>query len=79
MQLPWLVDRPLPADPQASAEIYQEFLESVLPYPPGNDHPRFWGWVFGTGNVMGAFGAWAALAPSAKERVAGMGRREMRG
>jgi glutamate/tyrosine decarboxylase-like PLP-dependent enzyme len=26
----------------------------VLPYPIGNIHPRFWGWVFGTGTVLGA-------------------------
>jgi len=26
-----------------------------LPYPIGNIHPRFWGWVFGTGTVMGVF------------------------
>jgi aromatic-L-amino-acid/L-tryptophan decarboxylase len=27
----------------------------VLPYPMGNIHPRFWGWILGTGTVMGAF------------------------
>ena len=25
----------------------------VLPYPTGNDHPRFWGWAGGTGSPMG--------------------------
>jgi aromatic-L-amino-acid decarboxylase len=44
----------LPADPQPIAEIYQEFKEYVLPYPIGNIHPRFWGWVFGTGTATGA-------------------------
>jgi hypothetical protein len=39
--------RPLPLDPQLPEEIYAEFLEYVLPYPIGNIHPRFWGWVFG--------------------------------
>ncbi len=47
-------NQPLPLDPQAPAEIYEEFLENVLPYPVGNIHPRFWGWVFGTGTVLGA-------------------------
>ena len=47
-------EEPLPLDPQAPEEIYQEFLEYVLPYPIGNLHPRFWGWVFGTGTVLGA-------------------------
>ncbi len=47
-------DRPLPLDPQPPEEVYQDFLENVLPYPIGNIHPRFWGWVFGNGTVMGA-------------------------
>jgi len=46
--------KPLPLDPQPSEEIYEEFLENVLPYPIGNTPPRFWGWVFGTGTVLGA-------------------------
>jgi len=45
---------PAPLDPQPPEEIYQEFRENVLPYPIGNIHPRFWGWVFGTGTVLGA-------------------------
>jgi aromatic-L-amino-acid decarboxylase len=47
-------DGPLPLDPHPPEEVYQEFLENVLPFPIGNIHPRFWGWVFGTGTVMGA-------------------------
>jgi glutamate/tyrosine decarboxylase-like PLP-dependent enzyme len=46
---------PVPLDPQPPEEIYEEFLENVLPYPAGNIHPRFWGWVVGTGTVLGAF------------------------
>jgi aromatic-L-amino-acid decarboxylase len=46
--------RPLPLDPQPPEEIYAECLEYVLPYPIGNIHPRFWGWVFGTGTPLGA-------------------------
>jgi aromatic-L-amino-acid decarboxylase len=45
---------PVPLDPQPLEAVYQEFLENVLPYPVGNIHPRFWGWVFGTGTVSGA-------------------------
>lgn len=48
-------DCPLPNEPQDPDEIYKDFLENVLPYPVGNIHPRFWGWVFGTGTVFGAF------------------------
>jgi len=47
--------KPLPQRPQSPEEIYEEFVEKVLPYPIGNIHPRFWGWILGTGTVMGAF------------------------
>jgi aromatic-L-amino-acid decarboxylase len=46
---------PVPHDSQSPEEIYSEFVENVLPYPMGNIHPRFWGWILGTGTVMGAF------------------------
>ena len=46
--------QPVPLDPQSPEEIYEEFLDNVLPYPIGNIHPRFWGWVFGTGTPLGA-------------------------
>jgi aromatic-L-amino-acid decarboxylase len=49
------LSRALPIDPQPPEEVYEEFLENVLPYPIGCIHPRFWGWVFGTGTVLGAF------------------------
>ncbi|MFQ5981126.1 MAG: pyridoxal phosphate-dependent decarboxylase family protein [Candidatus Heimdallarchaeota archaeon] len=39
----------VPKDPEEAREIYQDFLEKILPYPLGNTHPRFWGWVAGTG------------------------------
>ena len=53
-------DQPLPLDPQPAAEVYQEFLDTVLPYPIGNLHPRFWGWVFGTGTPFGAYAEFLA-------------------
>ena len=46
-------DRPLPLEPQPAEEVYQEFLENILYHPMGNIHPRFWGWVIGTGTVTG--------------------------
>jgi glutamate/tyrosine decarboxylase-like PLP-dependent enzyme len=55
-------DQPLPHDPQAPEEIYQEFLEHVLPYPVGNIHPRFWGWVFGGGTPLGALAEFLAAS-----------------
>jgi glutamate/tyrosine decarboxylase-like PLP-dependent enzyme len=44
---------PLPRRPQKPEEIYREFQDRVLPYPMGNIHPRFWGWVIGTGTPLG--------------------------
>jgi glutamate/tyrosine decarboxylase-like PLP-dependent enzyme len=53
---------PLPLEPQAPEEVYEEFLDYVLPYPIGNTHPRFWGWVLGTGTVSGALAELLAAA-----------------
>src|SRR5215204_3457787 len=33
--------------------IYEDYIEHVLPFVIGNGHPRFWGWVSGTGTPMG--------------------------
>jgi glutamate/tyrosine decarboxylase-like PLP-dependent enzyme len=32
---------------------YREFLRLIQPYPNGNLHPRFWGWVQGNGTPLG--------------------------
>ncbi len=45
--------QPIPIEPQGAEEAYQDFVENVLPYPLGNIHPRFWGWVIGTGTPFG--------------------------
>jgi len=44
---------PLPVEPQSAGEAYQDFVDQILPYPLGNIHPRFWGWVVGTGTPFG--------------------------
>jgi len=54
--------KPLPQEPRPAEEIYQDFLESVLPYPLGNIHPRFWGWVIGTGSATGMLAEMLAAA-----------------
>jgi hypothetical protein len=43
------LDEPLPRQGQGYEKTYRDFVEGVLPYPTGNIHPRFWGWVIGTG------------------------------
>jgi hypothetical protein len=42
----------LPSAPQSFERVYEEFKRDVLPYPTGNIHPRFWGWVMGTGSPL---------------------------
>ena len=56
--------RPMPAEvrnsfsepvPQAgvgAAAAYADFRERILPFPNGSIHPRFWGWVQGTGTPL---------------------------
>lgn len=43
----------LPLQPQPAEEIYGEFLQHILPYAKGNNHPRFWSWVEGGGTPLG--------------------------
>ena len=44
----------LPREPQTLDSVYRDFTQNVLPYPTGNIHPRFFGWVHGSGNPAGA-------------------------
>jgi len=43
---------PAPRQPTPAEAVYEEFKRDVLPYPTGNTHPRFWGWVIGTGTPL---------------------------
>ena len=43
-----------PHGPAGSEAAYQEFLETIFPYPMGNIHPRFWAWYMGNGTITGA-------------------------
>jgi len=44
---------PLPRTGEGAEAAYRDFLRWVLPYGLGNTHPRFWGWVNGTGTPLG--------------------------
>jgi len=44
---------PLPRQSAGAADVYQGFKQHILPYPTGNIHPRFWGWVMGNGTPVG--------------------------
>ena len=41
-------EKSLPLKPQSPEEVYEEFVQYILPYQTGNSYPRFWGWVLGT-------------------------------
>jgi aromatic-L-amino-acid decarboxylase len=43
-----------PHEPAGAEAAYQEFLETIFPYPMGTIHPRFWAWYMGNGTVTGA-------------------------
>ncbi|MBX3189180.1 MAG: pyridoxal-dependent decarboxylase [Labilithrix sp.] len=45
-------ESPLPREPRGEEEAYADFVRRVLPYPNGNLHPRFWGWVQGNGTPL---------------------------
>lgn len=39
----------LPIEPQGTEKVCDDFVRLVLPYATGNTHPRFFGWVHGSG------------------------------
>jgi hypothetical protein len=45
----------IPLTGQSPLEVYDEICSLVLPYPVGNLHPHYWGYVQGTGSPIGAF------------------------
>jgi aromatic-L-amino-acid decarboxylase len=45
-------NEPLPLEPEGAERAYADFVQNVRPYPNGNLHPRFWGWVQGTGTPL---------------------------
>ena len=47
--------KPLPMEPEGLERAYGDFKAGVLATHGGlNTHPRFWGWVVGTGTAQGA-------------------------
>ena len=48
------LSEPLPRDPTPLADVYAQFTRAILPYHSGNIHPRFFGWVQGSGTATGA-------------------------
>jgi len=48
------LDEPFPQEPSPFSDVYDAFAQNIMPYATGNIHPRFWGWVHGTGTPGGA-------------------------
>ncbi len=61
-----LLSTPVPVDPVSPDDVLRAFKETIEPYPFGNGHPRFWGWVNSPPAVMGVFAdaLAAAMNPS---------------
>lgn len=55
-------DEPLPRTGEGDEAAYEQFRERILPYPNGNLHPRFWGWVQGNGTPLGMMSDMLAAA-----------------
>lgn len=56
------IDRPVPREPGDLAEVMDRVQRSILPFPTGNAHPRFWGWVMGNGTPEGTLADMVASA-----------------
>ena len=59
----------IPRQGSPLGSVYEEFKENVLPYPTGNAHPGFFGWVMGSGTFTGAMAD--ALASTMNAHLAG--------
>lgn len=46
----------LPKEPSDATSVYEELQNTVLPFPMGNIHPRFWAWYMGNGTISGVMG-----------------------
>lgn len=60
---------PAPWQGQGAQATYDEFLKLVRPYGNGNIHPRFWGWVQGSGAPVGVLADFlaAVMNPNASD------------
>ncbi len=46
----------IPTEEHSLNDLFTYFQDSMLPYSNGNTHPRFFGWVHGSGNIAGVMG-----------------------
>ncbi len=50
----------VPKESLPAEAVYNEFLDTIFPYPMGNIHPRFWGWYMGSGTFFAALAEFMA-------------------
>ncbi|MGE5413691.1 MAG: pyridoxal phosphate-dependent decarboxylase family protein, partial [Syntrophomonadaceae bacterium] len=55
-----LFDEPLPEEGRPYEEVLAFVREHVLPFPMGNSHPRFYGFINATADPVGAMADWLA-------------------
>jgi glutamate/tyrosine decarboxylase-like PLP-dependent enzyme len=63
------IGEPLPLEPQGPEKVYRDLCEiKETNRTTGPKHPRFWGWVMGTGNVMSGYADMIASALNASSQ-----------
>ncbi len=53
-------EAPPPHAPQPLEDVYEELNRTLMPYPMGNIHPRYWMWYMGAGSFTGALAEFLA-------------------
>ena len=56
------LSRPLPLEPEGAEATAASALRAILPFATGNSHPRFFGWVHGSGTPGGVIADMLAAA-----------------
>lgn len=59
------LQQPLPLQAQGTASTGEELIQHILPYGVGNTHPKFFGWVHGSGTPGGIIADMMAAAMNA--------------
>lgn len=57
-----VLSQPIPTDGRDLDQVLDDVRHYILPYPTGNAHPRFFGWVMGNGTPEGMLGDMIASA-----------------
>ena len=60
-----LTDKTLPTDGCSLDSVIDQFRDNILPFATGNIHPRFFGWVHGSGLAGGIIAEMCAAAMNA--------------